>query len=88
MGQYQRIGLHVRSLPEQRAYAIFDGARKVSGAKTHLASVERQLDDMKARAAMRIRPCLCCGTSFESEGIHNRLCASCGTGGRLGREWW
>ncbi|OJY35783.1 MAG: hypothetical protein BGP11_16030 [Rhodobacterales bacterium 65-51] len=23
------------------------------------------------------RPCMCCGRNFDSEGIHNRLCAHC-----------
>lgn len=27
------------------------------------------------------RPCMCCGTSFKSEGIHNRLCKTCKTKG-------
>ncbi len=30
------------------------------------------------RAARRtIRPCLCCGSSFASQGIHNRMCDRC-----------
>jgi hypothetical protein len=31
--------------------------------------------DRKAKRGPR--PCLCCGTEFESEGIHNRMCARC-----------
>ncbi|MCB1395945.1 MAG: hypothetical protein KDJ98_08225 [Rhodobacteraceae bacterium] len=31
--------------------------------------------DTKARRGPR--PCLCCGRVFESEGIHNRMCAPC-----------
>ncbi|MFN4191852.1 MAG: hypothetical protein ACK4FR_02820 [Tabrizicola sp.] len=29
------------------------------------------------RARRMIRPCLCCGQPFRSEGIHNRLCGRC-----------
>ncbi len=33
------------------------------------------------RAKNRVsRPCMCCTHPFESEGIHNRLCAHCKTG--------
>lgn len=30
-----------------------------------------------ARQAARVRPCMCCGRKFRSEGIHNRLCQLC-----------
>ncbi len=25
----------------------------------------------------RVRPCMCCGLNFRSEGFHNRLCVKC-----------
>lgn len=41
----------------------------------------------KAKATTK-RKCLCCPTEFQSEGIGNRLCASCsGKVGRLGKQW-
>lgn len=35
------------------------------------------LDKLKALQKRKARPCLCCGTVFDSEGIHNRLCGIC-----------
>jgi hypothetical protein len=32
-----------------------------------------------ARQAKTQRPCMCCGTPFESAGPHNRLCYRCRT---------
>lgn len=29
------------------------------------------------KTGSRIRPCMCCGGDFRSEGAHNRLCAAC-----------
>lgn len=28
-------------------------------------------------ARKMVRPCICCGTDFDSQGIHNRLCCIC-----------
>lgn len=39
-----------------------------------------------AKHKRKPRPCLCCGRVFQSEGVHNRLCASCrqrGDGGSM-----
>lgn len=30
-----------------------------------------------ARADRDIRPCMCCGNKFQSDGPHNRLCGVC-----------
>jgi len=38
-----------------------------------LAKAER----LAREAQVRVRDCLCCGNSFQSEGNHNRLCNSC-----------
>lgn len=36
----------------------------------------------------RRRPCLCCGRNFQSAGIHNRLCGTCGESARgLSRQF-
>lgn len=37
-------------------------------------SHQRRAD--RARRAV-VRPCMCCGHPFASEGIHNRLCTDC-----------
>ena len=38
------------------------------------AKLQRKAD---AKAKRGPRSCLCCGKSFDSDGIHNRLCGSC-----------
>lgn len=35
---------------------------------------QREADRAKKRAS---RPCLCCGATFASEGVHNRMCNTC-----------
>lgn len=37
-----------------------------------------------ARQRRMARPCMCCGITFQSDGIHNRLCARCRN---QGGEW-
>lgn len=40
---------------------------------------------LDARAKRGPRPCICCGVTFDSEGIHNRMCNRCrGRGDALG----
>ncbi len=36
----------------------------------------KQSEELR-RARMVVRPCLCCGTPFDSEGAHNRMCNLC-----------
>lgn len=44
------------------------------------AKLQRKAD---AKAKRGPRPCLCCGASFVSEGVHNRLCGGCRTKGDM-----
>ncbi len=40
-----------------------------------------ELQDLAESAGQRMRrACMCCGVSFQSAGIHNRLCPECRTG--------
>lgn len=41
------------------------------------AWIAARLDHLAARTRRGHRPCLCCGTTFLSEGLHNRLCDPC-----------
>ena len=43
-------------------------------AQTALEAAQARTD---AALGRRRRPCLCCRSEFESEGIHNRLCDTC-----------
>ena len=45
-------------------------------AETRRDHLQREADLKAKRCA---RPCMCCGRSFESEGIHNRMCGFCRT---------
>ena len=73
-------GYHVAPVGSGR-YEVRDPAGQPVGAPTtkDLAAdrAERLQAEADARARRGIRPCLCCGHSFVSEGIHNRLCGSC-----------
>ena len=65
-----------------KGWAVYDDAgSRVSevyndpnNARTVRDRMQRQAD---RQALKTTRPCLCCGTRFESEGIHNRLCGHC-----------
>lgn len=43
------------------------------------ASANRRIDNLSETRKTAKRPCLCCGKAFNSEGPHNRLCATCRT---------
>lgn len=62
-------------------YDIIDPNGKVVGrhsnrdaALTRAEALQREADTAAKRGP---RPCLCCGREFESQGIHNRMCAPC-----------
>lgn len=76
------MGLHVKGCEgcATYSYAVYDGKRRVAGtfSSRHLAEAARERLEREARR--RVRPCLCCGAPFESEGAHHRMCKGC-------REW-
>ncbi len=47
---------------------------KARDAQQRCAALQAAADRKAKRGP---RPCLCCGTVFQSEGIHNRLCDPC-----------
>ena len=63
-------------------YAIFDrsGAR-IGEPFRFRGEAERRRDELQGEADRKAkrgpRSCLCCGVTFASEGIHNRLCPRC-----------
>ena len=66
--------------PEGRVASGAYGNRDLAAARAY--SLQRQAD---AAARRGPRACLCCGSVFESEGIHNRMCGPCrGLGDPLG----
>lgn len=68
------------------SYAVFKGAERVSAQLGKLQAEGQAL--RLARAAKRTkRPCITCGTTFESEGKHNRMCKFCrGHASALGND--
>lgn len=44
-------------------------------ALTRRDNLQREADQKAKRGP---RPCMCCGSTFNSDGIHNRLCSGCG----------
>lgn len=65
-----------------RGYVVVDGnGREVSGPYSDknkaLMAAEAMRREADAKAKRGPRPCLCCGTEFPSEGVHNRLCSRC-----------
>lgn len=57
--------------PDGNRVTDFDSQKRM---RSICATKQRAADLAKKRMD---RPCLRCGTSFASEGIHNRMCASC-----------
>ena len=83
------VGLYIKPCP---AYAVRrygaegwgvigpDGRRAGPVAPDHAAAEARRAAlqaEADAKAKRGTRACLCCGASFESQGIHNRLCTPC-----------
>jgi len=72
-------------------YAVFDPASgaRVSAACHHHALAAAMALRMERRRARRARPCLCCGSTFASDGPHHRLCRNCLARGACGldRAW-
>lgn len=64
-------GVHHVYGPDGSLYGTY-ATRAQAGAT---AGIQQKQDDRSARRMTR--PCMTCGKSFASEGIHNRMCPSC-----------
>lgn len=82
IGKYtSKARFHAEAITQ--GYVVVDPAGKVvAGSQTpfrieaqRAATESQRAADKKAKRGPR--PCLCCGESFASEGIHNRLCDKC-----------
>lgn len=62
------------AIVDARGIAISGFEHDKERLRARLAKITAEAD---AKAKRGPRPCLCCGSSFASEGIHNRLCNSC-----------
>lgn len=57
--------------PDGKRVSIYDSLGRIQDL---CAAKQRAADLAKKRVD---RPCLCCGETFASEGIHNRMCNPC-----------
>lgn len=62
-----------------RGWAVFRDGARVTGIIAHWHHAMFRRDELARAARTVTRACLCCGTSFASEGPHNRLCDPCRT---------
>jgi len=62
-------------------YFVLDLSGKIVWGPGSGDLAHRKCDDLQQahenRAKIGERPCMCCGSVFHSEGIHNRLCNLC-----------
>lgn len=77
----RRVTVHGRQM-----WAIFRGDAQVSGLHTSKAVAEDCLENRRRKARITVRGCLLCGTSFKSEGPHNRMCPGCRSRGPSAEE--
>lgn len=65
-----------------QGYVVYDpeGVRVSEPVRNKVYAVERR-DKLQAvldgKTKRQDRPCMCCGTTFPSVGIHNRMCDPC-----------
>ncbi len=83
MPKYMQNCYRVEYLPgdDRGRWCVIDPNGQRVGAPTTedaaIARAERLQTEVDTRAKRGPRPCLCCGATFDSEGIHNRLCNPC-----------
>lgn len=70
-------GYRVRKSAMNSNWEVVDRAGRVVGSVTTKELALNKVDALVRQARLRRRPCLTCGTVFQSEGAHNRLCLSC-----------
>ena len=62
-------------------FVIDPKGRKASGFFSRRAEAEDRRDELRRQADLKAkkgkRPCMCCGRTFDSDGVHNRLCHPC-----------
>ncbi|WP_300439310.1 hypothetical protein [uncultured Mameliella sp.] len=63
-------------------WAVFDRRtrKKVSQQVSSRSVADERCTQLNHEARRRLRPCLCCGAAFISEGPHNRMCNPCRSG--------
>ena len=59
---------------------VSDGQPKKAAADAICAELQAAAD---AKSKRGVRPCMCCSKSFESDGVHNRLCLNCRHGSNV-----
>lgn len=68
----------VRLLRGTGLYEVVDqDGQRIGEPSSHEELIRQRRDRMQRQAEMRPRNCLTCGDTFQSEGIHNRMCDHC-----------
>ena len=76
----------LRVYRHEGGYAVFDADRmQVSRVYACQQSAIGMATRIEKKARQKMRPCLRCGSTFKSEGPHNRMCDPCRDPGRLPR---
>ena len=63
-------------------WAVFEGATQITGLFTQERQAQKAMEAERAKGKppeIKRRPCMCCGVTFDSQGIHHRMCGSCRT---------
>ena len=70
------MSLHVDRFT--RGWAVVDAAGvRVSSRFTNSWDAEMRMENLLAKAGLKLRPCFTCQREFPSEGPHNRMCNGC-----------
>ncbi len=75
-GELQVVGSHMN-------FHVYFGTQRLAGPFKNIANAISAATAIERRSHIRERACLTCGTTFQSEGPHNRMCNSCRGGGYL-----
>lgn len=59
------------------AFRVVDPAGRVVASLSTREYALNKVDELARQQRIRVRPCITCGTRFESEGAHNRMCTAC-----------
>lgn len=62
-----------------QSWAGYRGDQRVTPFRTRPEQATDLIEKLNRAARKRERPCMCCGTAFDSEGPHNRMCGTCRT---------
>lgn len=72
-----RIALDLRAQGKTAAHVASKLSRTVSSVVSRFRLLDKRSAQADPNNPKRVRPCMCCGNNFNSDGPHNRLCLTC-----------